>query len=76
VGDGAEIVHLNTEMLWPPVREAEMYVQVRGAQQITVEIGLGPDHAFLVEGIHELIPEIRKMFAVLDPYVRRPNPKP
>jgi hypothetical protein len=76
VENDAQILHFTTEKLWPPASESEMYVQIRGTQLITVDVGLGPNDAFRVEGIHELIPEIRNMFAALDPYVRRPRTPP
>lgn len=74
VEDGAQVLHFTTDRLWPPVSESEMNVQVRGTQLITVEVGLGPNDVFRVEGIGEMIPEMRAMFSALDPYVRRPKP--
>jgi hypothetical protein len=76
VEDGAQVLHVTTDALFPPVRESEVNVQVRGTAQITVDVGLGPDDAFLGEGIRDLIAEMRAFFKTLDPYVRRPKIKP
>jgi hypothetical protein len=73
VENGAQVLHFTTENHWPPIRESEIYVQIHGTQQVTVEVGLGADESFPPEGIRELIGLLREFFITLDPYVRRPT---
>jgi len=75
VEHGAQVLHVTTDTLFPSIRDAEVQVQVRGTQQITVDVGLGRDDAFVAEGIRDLIAEMRAFFAVLDPFVRQAKPK-
>jgi hypothetical protein len=74
VEDGAQVAHVTTETLYPPVRESEVNVQIHGTPQVTVEVGLGAADALPADWASELIEEMRRFLQTLDPYVRRPGP--
>jgi hypothetical protein len=74
VEHGAQVVHVTTERLYPPIRETEVDVKVHGAPHLTVEVGLGPADALPADWATDLIDRTRQFIKTLDPYVRRPKP--